>query len=69
VIYEAFRQQLKEHGQQPRRFPDLQSLKDWFDSNALELLQHLVRQGVFISMSEKEVEAARSKLGGGSAGA
>jgi hypothetical protein len=61
-IHEHFVEHLKQRMDQPRRFPDLQSLQAWFDSNASTVFEERVRQGKFARMSDYEVEVARSKL-------
>jgi hypothetical protein len=61
-IYQRFVELLKQRGEQPRRFPDLQSLKTWFDSNAREVFEDRVSRGLYILMSDDEVAAAQRKL-------
>jgi len=62
VIYQRFVEHLKCYNEQPRCFPNLQSLQNWFDANATEVFEYRVRRGLFIRMSDDEVAAARRKL-------
>lgn len=61
-IYEQFLELVKKHPEQPRPFPDLQSLQAWFDSNAIELFEDCVRRGWWVKMSDYEVTLAQRKL-------
>ena len=62
ALYLGFKQHLAQHAEQPRRFPDKDSLRCWFDSNQIEVFEYRVRNGLFIRMSDREVEAARRKM-------
>jgi hypothetical protein len=61
-LYQRFLERLKQHPEPPREFPDVHSLQAWFDSNALEVFEHQVQRGLFIQMSEAEVDGARRSL-------
>lgn len=61
-IHQAFRENLARQPEIPRRFPDEDSLRHWFDSNQMETLEHRMRKGLYVRMTEAEVEAARRKL-------
>ena len=61
-IYQQFVNHLGRRGEQPRHFPDQQSLQSWFDSNALEVFNHRVRKGLFVRMTDAEVAIARKKI-------
>jgi hypothetical protein len=62
AIYDRFLELLKQRPEQPRPFPDLQSLQAWFDSNAIELFEDYVRRGWWVKMSDYEVTLAQRKL-------
>ena len=61
-IYQRFVDDLKRRNEEPLHFSDLESLRNWFDSNAIEVFNHRVRKRLFIRMSDKEVAIARQKL-------
>ena len=62
LIYHRFLELLREHDHPPRLFPDLESLKTWFDSNAIEMFKDKVRRGIWVRMSDYEVAVAQSQL-------
>ena len=62
VIYQRFADHLKRQKEEPRSFPDLQSLQSWFDSDKREVFEQRVRRGYFIPMTDAEVAALRGKL-------
>ncbi len=64
VLFEQFEQRIRQRLDVPRHFPDLRSLQTWFDSTAWNVLEHRVRQGTWVRMSEFEVESARRKMNG-----
>ena len=61
-IYSKFKEHLARLAEPPRHFPDDDSLRSWFDANQREVFEHRVRTGLFIKMTDAEVEAARRKL-------
>jgi len=61
-IYRRFVEHLKREKEDPRSFPDLQSLQSWFDSDGVEVFEYRVRRGYFIRMTDDEVAAVRCKL-------
>ncbi len=61
-LHQAFIERLAQCSQPPRHFPDLPSFQVWFDSNAREMFESRVRRGLFIRMSDDEVEIARRIL-------
>jgi hypothetical protein len=61
-IYRRFVGDLGHRDEQPRRFPDLRALQDWFDSNATEMYERWVRQGLYVRMTDDEVAAALRRL-------
>ncbi len=62
VIYGAFVDALKKRADQPRPFDNLDSLKAWFDSNALEIFEDNVRRGIWVRMSDYELAVAKRDL-------
>jgi hypothetical protein len=61
-IYEVFRERLALRSEQPQHFPQDASIHAWFDDNVLEVFEYRVRTGLFIKMTDGEVEAASRKL-------
>jgi hypothetical protein len=61
-IYQRFREELQQCPEAPRSFPDLESLREWFDSRAIKSLDDCVRRRLFIRLTEPEVAAARANL-------
>jgi len=61
-IYGRFLDELGRYGEKPRRFAELQSLRDWFDASSVALFEERVRRGVFVRMSDYEAAAALRKL-------
>ena len=61
-IHEQFMDHLKQRKNSPRHFPNLQSIQEWFDSNALATFEFRVRRGAWVRMSDFEVEKARREL-------
>jgi hypothetical protein len=62
TIYGKLKEDLARRNETPRLFPDDDSLTQWFDSNQRELFEYRVRTGLFVKMTDGEVEAARRKL-------
>lgn len=62
AIYQAFVDEVKKRPEQPRCFEALNSLKAWFDSNAIEIFEDNVRRGIWVRMSEYEVAIAKRNL-------
>lgn len=62
VIYRAFVDELKKRAEQPRPFDNLDALKAWFDSNALEVFEDNVRRGIWVRMSDYEVAVAKRDI-------
>lgn len=62
AIYRAFGDELMKRADHPRSFNDLESLRAWFDSNALEVLEDNVRRGIWVRMSDYEVAVAKRDL-------
>jgi len=62
AIYRAFVDELKKRTYQPRSFNDLESLKAWFDEDAVEVFEDNVRRGIWVRMSDYEVARAKRDL-------
>ncbi len=61
-IYQRFLEHLRQRPEPPHRFSDQSSLQHWFDSNQIETFEDRVRRGLFVRMSDNEVELAQHKL-------
>jgi hypothetical protein len=61
-MYERFKKHLAKCSETPRRFPDDDSLHQWFDSKQLQFFEDQVRRGALIRMPDNEAEVARRKL-------
>lgn len=61
-MYQQFLRDISRRVEQPRRFHDLESLKQWFDERQQEAFQQRAERRLFLRMSEEEIEAARRKL-------
>jgi hypothetical protein len=61
VIYQEFLAHLRKCQSPPRRFPDLNSIREWFDVRQREVFEERVRRRLFIRMSDDEVETARKR--------
>jgi hypothetical protein len=64
-IYQQFLDGLQKRQKRPREFPDLESLKQWFDTWQLKAFEDRVRRRLFVPMTEAEVAAARARLQSG----
>jgi hypothetical protein len=62
TLYQGFLKHLKRSAEPPRVFPDVGSLRDWFDANQLEKFEDKVRRRVYLLMTGAEVEAAARKI-------
>ena len=60
-IHEQFANHLKQRTDSPRHFPDLSSLQAWFDSNMATIFEYRVRRGLWVRMSDFEVEKFRRR--------
>lgn len=61
-IYQKFLQNVQPREETPREFPDLDSLRQWFDARQVKLFEQRVRRGLFVPMSPAEVAAAQAQL-------
>lgn len=62
LLHQKFVEELRQRGDQPRRFDDLPALQAWFNANKIEIFEDKVRRGLLVRMSDFEVEKFRSKL-------
>ena len=62
TIHSAFLNHLTRIPETPRRFENAAALREWFDANQIELHEDRVRRGIFVKMSDWEVEEAKRKL-------
>jgi len=62
VIYDAFLKDLERRTEKPRRFDDEEAFRRWSDARQIEIFQMRVASGLFLKMTDDEVEAARRKL-------
>jgi len=61
-LHRKFVEQLAQRGRSPRRFDDLAALQKWFDAQRIEVFEDKVRRGLWVRMSDYEVEKVRRKL-------
>jgi len=61
-IYQQFLERLRQRKDTPRRFPDLESLRQWLDASQVKVWEERVRRKLFLPMSDAEVEAAKAVL-------
>ncbi len=59
-IYQQFLEHVRERKDAPRRFSDLESLRQWFDASQVKVWEERVRRRLFLPMSDAEVEAAKA---------
>jgi hypothetical protein len=62
LLQQKFVEELRQRGDRPRRFDDLPALQAWFDANKAEIFEGKVRRGLWVRMSDYEVEKFRRKL-------
>ena len=65
MIYRRFTEDLAKRKQTPIAFPDVDSIRRWFDDYQQRLLQSRVDRGLFVRMTDEEVAAARRRLESG----
>jgi hypothetical protein len=61
-IHQRFLQELQLRNQTPRTFPDVDSLRRWYDNHQQKLLEERVNRRLFLPATEKEVAAARRRF-------
>ncbi len=61
-IYQRFQEELKRRRDTPRAFPDIESLRQWFDTRQIKNFKDWVERRLFIQMTESEIAAARAAL-------
>lgn len=62
-IYERFASHLSKHGQPPRVFANCDAVRQWLDQRRLESFEARVARGLYVRMTDEEVEQARRKIG------
>jgi len=62
AIYDRFLKEVHAFGKPPLNFPDQRSFEQWYDANQLAVFEDRVRRGLFIRMTDAEVEQARRKF-------
>ena len=62
VIHARFLSLCSRRTQAPRVFPDDASLRAWFDAHQIQAFENRVRRGLFVKMSDQEIEEARREL-------
>jgi len=62
VLYDALLKEIRAAGETPAVFPDKASVERWFDENQLIAFEDRARRGLYVRMSDAEVEMARRKL-------
>lgn len=64
-IYQQFLQDLQKRSNTPLQFPNLESLKQWFDAKQIKAFEDHVRRRLYIPMTDEEVAAAKARLQSG----
>ncbi|MFN7140400.1 MAG: hypothetical protein ACK4UN_13770 [Limisphaerales bacterium] len=62
TIHQRFVRELGRYREKPRQFSDLSSLKKWSDEQQLALFEDRVNRGLFVPLTDAEVEVARGKM-------
>ena len=62
VIYKEFSRLIHERPDKPRTFPSVEAVRQWFDAKQQESFEERVRRGLFVPMTDAEVEVARRRL-------
>jgi hypothetical protein len=62
VIYSRFLEELNRRSDKPRSFPNIESLREWFDARQIKDFEDRVRRQLFILMTEPEIRAAWAAL-------
>jgi hypothetical protein len=62
VIHDKFEAELRRRGLAAHVFPDCSSALKWIDERSLEAFESRVARGLFVKMSDKEVERARRAM-------
>lgn len=61
-IFNEFQQGLQRRKESPRRFEDVESLRQWFDAWQTQAFEDRVRRRLFVPMTDQEVARARERL-------
>lgn len=62
MVYARFLEQAKRRTGSPLVFPDIPSLQRWVDERQIKRFEDRVRRGVYVRMTDAEVNEARRKL-------
>jgi len=62
ILYQQLQQHLTGYSEPPSAFPDIESLRRWFDERQKDAFGEWVDRRLFIRMSDAEVQAAQRKL-------
>jgi hypothetical protein len=62
AIHQEFLRRMQLRKEAPREFPDLESLRRWFDARQVQAFEERARRRLFIPMSAEEVAAAKAGL-------
>lgn len=65
TIYERFVSHLRGQPQTPRAFAGCEPVRQWLDECRLESFGARVARGLYVRMTDEEVEQARRKMDGG----
>jgi hypothetical protein len=65
VVYQNFLQHLGKRKETPRTFPDLASLRQWFDARQIKAFEERADRRLFIPMTPQEVAAAQAQMQAG----
>lgn len=64
-IYQQFLERVRQRKDPPRQFPDLESLRQWFDARQVRIFEERVRRRLYLPMTDTEVAAAQARLQSG----
>lgn len=62
-VYERFLSHLSKHSEPPRNFANCDAVRQWLDQCRLESFEARVARGLYVRMTDEEVEQARQKMG------
>lgn len=60
VIYQKFLERVQRRKGTPRQFPDIESLRQWFDARQWRLFEERVRRRLYLPMTEAEAANAQA---------
>jgi hypothetical protein len=62
LLHDEFLKALKRKQDQPIVFSDLKQMHQWFDANKIRSFENRVKRGLYVKMTDAEVNAARTKI-------